>query len=528
MILKKPYAFLIKYFKLIHIVILGLLSYINSYYKNIYAFYKDYSSSNYYDLNIAKEYLPTLSFIVVVVLISLFIILFYLMKKKDKPNTLYILSITYYALVLISMLVAYENINTLYDVTLTQRTSRLYNNIYFILNLPSYYFIFTYLVRGIGFDIKKFNFSKDLEELDIKAEDNEEFEFVIGTKDYLIKRKIHRFFREVKYYYKENEFLINIIGGTFIGVVSIVLLINISSTIHKYHLGNKVNAEKFKIILNNAYVTNKDYTGKVINQNKKYLILDITINNLGTNELKPSEMYIKYGNNKQSIMKLSMQSSFSDLGKIYNGDLIKKEPENLIFIYELPQSASTNNLKLAIYKGKTITSKEIKYNFVEYKFNAKKIDKSPKNNLVELNQNLNLGNKLYGNTTIDIKNVETKNKYTYTYDKCYSEENCEKLTNIITPNGGFNYNLMIVDYDISIDKNSLLGRTYNDDIYIINKFSKLKYKVNNEEKEINIFGTKYDNLPNKIIYEIPASALKSEELFFIFETRENKYLYKIK
>ena len=37
------------------------------------------------------------------------------MKKKDKPYTLYILSITYYALVLISMLVAYENINTLYD-----------------------------------------------------------------------------------------------------------------------------------------------------------------------------------------------------------------------------------------------------------------------------------------------------------------------------------------------------------------------------------------------------------------------------
>ena len=119
MILKKPYAFLIKYFKLIHIIILGLLLYINSYYKNIYTFYKDYSSSNYYDLNIAKEYLPTLSFIVVVLLISLFIILFYLMKKKDKPYTLYILSITYYALVLISMLVAYENINTLYDVTLT-------------------------------------------------------------------------------------------------------------------------------------------------------------------------------------------------------------------------------------------------------------------------------------------------------------------------------------------------------------------------------------------------------------------------
>lgn len=528
MILKKPYAFLIKYFKLIHILILGLLVYLNSYYKNIYTFYKDYTSSNYYDLNIARNYLPTISFIVVIVLISLFVILFYLMKKKDKPFTLYILSIIYYGIVLVSMLFAYEHINTLYDVTLTQRTSRLYNNIYFILNLPSYYFIFSYLIRGIGFDIKKFNFSKDLEELDIKAEDNEEFEFVIGTKDYLIKRKIHRFYREVVYYYKENKFLINIIGGTFLAIISIVLLINISSTIHKYHLGNKVNAEKFKIRLNNAYVTNKDYTGKVINYDKKYLILDITISNMGSYELKPAEMYIKYGNNKQSIMKVSMQSSFSDLGKIYNGDIIKQESENLLFIYELPKSASTNNLKLLIYKGKTIKNNSVKYNYVEYKFNAKKIDKSLKDNLAQLNSSYNFGNKLYGTSSINFKNIDIKSKYTYTYDKCYSDDNCEKLTNIITPNGGFNYNLLLADYEMLIDRNSLLGRTYNEDLNIINRFSKLKYMVNNEEKEISIFGYKYDNLPNKIIYEIPTSALKSDEVFFIFETRENRYLYKIK
>ena len=36
--------------------------------------------------------------------------------------------------------------------------------------------IVMYAFRATGFDIKKFDFAKDLEELDIETKDNEEFE----------------------------------------------------------------------------------------------------------------------------------------------------------------------------------------------------------------------------------------------------------------------------------------------------------------------------------------------------------------
>ena len=205
MILKKPYAFLIKNFKIIHIIIFLLALYVNNYYIKISSFFRNYSSNNFYDYNIAKDYLPIFSFIAIILLISFISIMLYLMNKKKKPIKLYIFSIIYYVTLLISMLFIYNVINTLYEATLTQKLSRFYRDIFFILNLPHYYFLVMYLIRWIGFDIKKFNFSKDLQELEINAEDNEEFEFVLGTEGYLVKRKIHRLYREIIYYYKENK-----------------------------------------------------------------------------------------------------------------------------------------------------------------------------------------------------------------------------------------------------------------------------------------------------------------------------------
>ena len=58
------------------------------------------------------------------------------MNKKKKPIKLYIFSIIYYVILLISMLFIYNVINTLYEATLTQKLSRFYRDIFFILNLP--------------------------------------------------------------------------------------------------------------------------------------------------------------------------------------------------------------------------------------------------------------------------------------------------------------------------------------------------------------------------------------------------------
>lgn len=529
MILKKPYAFLIKYFKVIHIIIFLLALYINSNYMKIASFFRTYSSNNYYDYNIAKDYLPIFSFISVVLLLAFMLVMLYLMNKKKKPVKLYIFSIIYYIVLLISMLYIYNVINSIYEITLTQRTSRLYRDIYFILNLPHYYFLIMYLIRGIGFDIKKFNFSKDLQELEINAEDNEEFEFVLGNDNYKIKRKIHRLYREIIYYYKENKFLINIVGGTILSIILIVIFINTSISIHKYHVGSSLNADKFTYKLNNAYVTAYDYKNKIINNNNKYLILDMTITNKNTNILKPEEMYIIYGNNKESIYKTSLSSSFSDLGTVYTGDLISQTPNNLLFIYELPSNARTNNLKLMVYKGYEYKNGVRNNIYREYKFNATNLDKDIKTQITNVGEQITLGNKLYGNTSLKITNMEIKNKYEYTYQKCSDENNCQNLTDIILPDNRNQNELLIIDYEITIDEKSLLARSTNSNVQnILNKFSKINYTLNEDTKTSTIYGKTYSNLNNKIFFDIPNNVrTKASEKNFVIKTRENEYKFVI-
>lgn len=527
MILKKPYAFLIKYFKIIHIIIFLLALVINNYYVKIYKFFKNYSSSNFYDYNIAKDYLPTISFIAVIFLIGFLSIMFYLMEKKKKPTKLYIFSIIYYIVLLISMLFIYNKINTLYEATLTQRASRLYRDVYFIFNLPHYYFLFMYLVRGIGFDIKKFNFSKDMQELEIKAEDNEEFEFEFGKDNYLIKRKIHRLYREIIIYYKENKFLINIVGGTIISIILVTTFINTSITIHKYHIGSSLTADKFVYKLNNAYVTSYDYKNKQISNDNKYIILDMTLTNKGKYELKPEEMYIMYSGNQEAIYKSSLANSFSDLGTVYNGDLIPTTPTNLLFIYEVPNSAKVNNLKLMVYKGYEYKNGVTNNIYREYKFNANNLDKEINTQKSSINTLNYLGTSLYGNTTIKINNIEIKEKYEYTYQKCIDENKCQTLTDIIIPDNRNQNNLLIVDYELNVDETSLLARSTNNNIEsIINKFSKINYNINNSEKTSTIYGKTYSNLENKIFFDIPNN-IKDKSTFksYIIKTRENEYSY---
>src|SRR5699024_6072778 len=68
-------------------------------------------------------------------------------------------------------------------------------------------------VRATGFDIKKFNFVKDLQELDIAVEDNEEFEVDVEVDTDRLKRDLKRRWRHMKYVYVENKLLINIIAA---------------------------------------------------------------------------------------------------------------------------------------------------------------------------------------------------------------------------------------------------------------------------------------------------------------------------
>ena len=222
MILKKPFAFLIKYFKIIHLILLVLTIFITYRFNKITEFFVKYAiNNNIVSEGIASSYIPPLIFIAVLIIIIISGFMWYLMYRKEKPSIYYLLMAIYYILILFLTIHAYSLIGALATSTISTKSTRAYRDIYQIFLIPNFYFIIWNLIRSIGFDIKKFNFSKDLEELEIKSEDNEEFEFVLGNDSYKIKRNIRRRLREFTYYFKENKVIISIIIGS-ISLISII------------------------------------------------------------------------------------------------------------------------------------------------------------------------------------------------------------------------------------------------------------------------------------------------------------------
>ena len=268
MILRRPYAFLIKHFRLIHLILFALLAVITYNASTVLNFFKDYITANGNMEILSSNYINVFIYIAPIIIIGLSILIFYLMKYKDKPRLYYII------LIIVSILCTgvytylYLNIRSLETTTVSARIIRLYRDIarsnfyvLFVMCIPT-------LIRGLGFDIKKFNFSKDLKELNLSEEDSAEVEVSIDVSSNGLKRTGRRTLRELKYYYVENKFFINIILGTLILILVMVFPFNKYVVNRNLKEGEVLGTSAFNIKVTDSYLTDR----KRISKDNSYVI----------------------------------------------------------------------------------------------------------------------------------------------------------------------------------------------------------------------------------------------------------------
>ena len=178
MILKKPYAFLIKHFRVIHLVLAALMAYLAYKSYKIVSFFGDFASSGYFSTlsNIAGSYVNLFMYLIVIVILVAAVFIFMLMNQKKKSTKYYVFTIGYYFLLFILFSVTFGIMQDLERASVSIQTARVYRDLSLILSLPQYFFVIYTFLRGCGFNLKKFNFQLDLKEMDITASDNEEIE----------------------------------------------------------------------------------------------------------------------------------------------------------------------------------------------------------------------------------------------------------------------------------------------------------------------------------------------------------------
>lgn len=473
MIVRKPFAFLIKHFKAIHLFLFSLLVYVCYKYNGIVSFLRNYISTGNgrYD---AVNYINYTPIYVILGAILVMAIIYYLMKYKDKPKKLYLFSIIGYIAVIILFIFLFNYLKTFSSSIIEQKTLRLYRDISLMGLIFQYIIIVIMLIRGLGFDIKKFNFSKDIQELNIDLTDNEEVELVMGFDTNKTKFKIRRFFREFRYFIRENIL--------FTGLSLIVIVIILWIIVANYTSKNKVYKENeyfgvdFNMLVNDSYLTKEDSSLKKLSVgSSSLLVVKFKISSNHSDVLNPDNFILSiYGKTYSPNNKYC--SSLKDIGKCYNKIKLTKQEKEYIFVYLVDDNILSKKIYLKYDYG-YLTNKN--NSVIKVRLNPDNID-DEETTIKRINDTLGFNNSIIGDYKLKIEEYNISDNYEINADITLMPTSNNTIIRLKVSEGNdLIDNYALLKYTISgLEYTSTMKKMYEDNNYSYYEVSNITYADN--------------------------------------------------
>ncbi len=517
MIVRKPYAFLIKNFKKIHIFLFVLCAYI--YYKNMQtsSFVNEFLKLGTYDSynEPITKYVSGLVIFLLIIVIATSIALVFLLKHKKKPWKLYLLPVIEYSAMLILFMVIKGYFQS-YDGSTETTAARAMRDIIFILSIFEYPVFLLWFLRIFGIDLHKFNFKMDEEYLELASEDREELEINVDIDKESFKRLWRRLLRNLNYVYQEHKLIINCIA-------TIILIIVIKNTYtyifvtHKsYKQGQTLEANGYTISINDSYYTDKDYHGEIISKESNFVILDLTVkNNWEPREVNFNQFHIMNGISNYMTTYKVYGTEFQDLGTTYeNKELKRNESLNFIIVFKVDKKLDKNRFVLYYQElgGNDAYLRKIKLNMND----VSKIVEEKERKLTESISFEVMKKK----EKITLEELEILDEINYTYHICTTER-CDTSTKNYKAKEG---NQLL---KISFSSNTYEGK---DMIDFSTKYGKINYKDSKGRvQEINIKNPIGKNYYGKYLYiEVPKEVVAAEEIKLVYTVRNYRYQYQLK
>lgn len=512
MIIRKPYAFLMKNFRKIHILLLIFSIYI--YYKTntFYSFVKQYMVTGVYNpyIESVRNYVSDFFYLVIILIFFVIGAIFVLLKKKKKPVLDYIVVFIEYVFVFIVFIVGAKYFNNIGDNLIVAKSIRLVRDLLLICSIPQYFIFVWLIIRILGIDLNRFGFKEDEEFKEISEEDREEVEVAVELDKDAYKRELKKRIRFLKYYYKENTFFLNIAFG----IILISLIFIIGRTIalgdKSYKEGKTFNANNYSITINDSYVSNFDQSGNIIEKNSGFVIVDVTVVNNSIGRIMDIEKFLLVSNEYKYVPTLKYNNDFKDFGKGYVKNEYKKGSKNrFILIYKVDKDML--NKKFAIYYQNV--RGRFEFNYCKVKLNPEIYTQKESKDISYLGKNLKINDKV-----VNIENMEIGNNYSYLHQKCteqgcfigssYLESSTKKIIKL---------NLNTEDFD---------GYSFID---FLDTYGKIVYRVEGKEHTINIknpIAVKYNG--DSSLFLVDPNIEKADEIYLSITVRNSEYIYYLK
>ncbi len=529
MVIRKPYAFLIKNFKIIHLLLFALLTFILIKYTGLFGFFNDYARNGFYtyQANIQEFYVGFPILISIILVLASGIIVYLLLKWKDKPTRFYIVMCAYYIVIFIILMICFGVMNASTLNNLNVRTVRAYRDIIGITMVPQYFFVVFSLIRGIGFDIKQFEFKKDLEELEIDTEDDEEIELVVVKDTYKIPRFFRKMFRNIKYFVLEKKFIASLIVIVLSAGIGVYVYVN--SIVYKDEYKETetftINSLTMKVI--ESYNTNIDYKGIFVNEGKNYLIIKINVVN-GTpvaRRIETDKFILILGNEKLSPV-FTKKNNFLDLGESYSKETIAPaEDKDVLLVYEIDDKMKVSTLRLKVLNEVRIEGTELDAQYKEIILEPRNLSNVGIIDEFKLGDEILFGDSALKKTSLIVNSYEMSNSFEEPFKFKAGNINIDAIK-IIKPDIVGKSEKVIIKLTTSsvIDKEINMFKYVKNSSNLFKYFGSIKYTVNGIEKTKGINVISYSFINNSNVYmEVPVEVKNATKIELFLTVRDNKY-----
>ena len=354
MILRKPYAILIKNFKLIHVILSAIMVYLFYRTNSILRFLNEYIGSSQIKIGdtVLDELFGPIFIILVVFIILLTLIIMGLLAFKKKPIKFYIYNIAVYIFSTIVYIIAFYIIQKLQYGLLDVKTLKLLQDFTLVTLLFQITTIIITIVRATGFNIKNFNFEQDLEHLEIAETDNEEFEVNVDLDTDKLLRRIKKKLRYAKYIYVENRLFINILIGITVSVMAIVIYFNTDVYSKTYSKSESFKTVRFILGTNDSYRTKYLNRTKTIDDGYELVVVRINVKRIYSKKIGLNTgRFILYANKNLYYHTIEYKDYLKDLGETYiNNNISNDKFDNYILVFKVKENDISNKMILKYAK----------------------------------------------------------------------------------------------------------------------------------------------------------------------------------
>ena len=515
MIIRKPYAFLIKNFRKVHafLLIVGLYVFIKL--LDVSNFVNEFMSLGAYDYfnNPITKHITVFLYLAIGVLIIGTFALLLLLQRKGKPWKIYLIPFIEY-IALIFVLGMINSFFSHYNNTIATTDLRLSRDLLvmaIILNLAA---IAIYGMRVLGMDLNKFNFTSDQEFLELSEDDREEIELRVKFDKNIFLRFFRRIARNLNYFYLEHKLICNAIF-TIIGVVILFNLFKFAFVTNRtYSEGDFYSANGYTIKINKSYFTDKDCAGNVISKRSNFIVVDLTIENKAApRTVNLENFHLKNGVSDYTTTDKTYEKEFADFGSAYDSvkELKRDETSNIIIIFKVDKDLKINNFALFYQENGGILRKI-------------KLD------VTDISKIKDVGEfKLEDEIDLDIKPKAEKisfDKYEITKSTPYSVRYCgsdtcrvEKETYIAEAG----YSVLKIEF-------SSLNFEGKDMVDFLADYGKIVY-IDNSKMEHSVefkYPIKKKALGKTVFTRVPEDISQAQEIKIVLNVRDKKYTYKLK